>query len=150
MEVSNKRTTVKEAYMRSGESGTALIEFAIVLPLLIIILFGTIEFGLLMFNKQVLTNASREGARYGIVARDPRHSEAEIAAVVEKYCAGQLITFGTENEPVTKTDADSSATFGQDLAVTATYDYDFLLIPGFVPGLPDTVTLSAQTSMRYE
>ena len=131
--------------MRSGESGTALIEFAIVLPLLIIILFGTIEFGLLMFNKQVITNASREGARYGIVARDPRHSEAEIAAVVEKYCAGQLITFGTENEPV-----NSTATFGQDLTVTATYDYDFLLIPGFVPGLPDTITLSAQTSMRYE
>jgi Flp pilus assembly protein TadG len=145
MEVSNKRTTVKEAYMRSGESGTALIEFAIVLPFLITILFGTIEFGLLMFNKQVLTNASREGARYGIVARDPRYSATEIAAVVKERCAGRLITFGTDNDPV-----NSTATFGQDLTVTATYDYDFLLIPGFVPGLPDTITLSAQTSMRYE
>ncbi len=140
---------MRSKYMCSGESGTALIEFAIVLPLLITILFGTIEFGLLMFNKQVLTNASREGARYGIVSTTPRHSETEITTQVNKYCADHLVTFGADKD--VDTDATfSSQTFQEDLTVTVTYNYDFLLIPNFVPGIPNTIPLSAQTIMKYE
>ncbi|MCK5219206.1 pilus assembly protein, partial [bacterium] len=49
--------------MLKNQRGAAAVEFAIVLPLLALILFGTIDFALLFYNKQVLTNASREGAR---------------------------------------------------------------------------------------
>ena len=52
------------------QSGQALVELALVLPLLLILAFGIVEFGLLMYNKAVITNASREGARVGIVAQD--------------------------------------------------------------------------------
>ena len=45
--------------------GASAVEFALVLPLLAVILFGVIEFGLLMFDKQVITNASREGSKTG-------------------------------------------------------------------------------------
>jgi Flp pilus assembly protein TadG len=48
--------------------GASMVEFALVLPILILILFGIIEFGILIYNQQVITNASREGARYGIVS----------------------------------------------------------------------------------
>ena len=48
--------------LRHNQKGAALIEFAIVLPLLLLLVFGAIEFGLLFYNKQVITNASREGA----------------------------------------------------------------------------------------
>ena len=48
------------------------MEFAIIAPLLFIILFGIIEFGILIYNKAMITNASREGARAGIVFSDPR------------------------------------------------------------------------------
>ena len=56
----------------SSQKGASLVEFALVLPLLMLILWGIIEFGLLLYNKQVITNASREGARAGIVAANPR------------------------------------------------------------------------------
>ena len=58
--------------MRYNQKGAAIVEFAIILPLLLLLIFGMIEFSLLMYNKAMITNASREGARRGIVYRvDP-------------------------------------------------------------------------------
>ena len=45
------------------QKGVAAVEFAIVLPFLVLLICGTIEFGLMFYNKQVITNASREGVR---------------------------------------------------------------------------------------
>ena len=66
------------ALRTDDKTGVAVIEFAIILPLLLVIIFGIIEFGLVLFNKQVITNASREGARAGIVARNPRMNPNDI------------------------------------------------------------------------
>ena len=46
--------------------GQGIVEFAIVLPILLLIVFGLIELGRLLFFYTVVNNASREGARYGI------------------------------------------------------------------------------------
>ena len=129
-----------------GERGAAAVEFAIVLPLLVLLLFGAVEFGLLLYNQQVITNASREGARAGIVAQTPRVSDAEISAVVASYCGGNLVTFGTPNGPAT-TVTRSGNTFQSDLAVDVGYDYGFLVLGnlGFGPK-----TLRARTLMKME
>ena len=52
---------------KNNQRGAAAVEFAIVVIIFITLIFAIIEFGLLMFNKQIITNAAREGARYGIV-----------------------------------------------------------------------------------
>jgi hypothetical protein len=57
-----------------GQKGAAAVEFAVVLPLLVLLLFGSIEFGLLLYNQEVITNASREGARAGIARHDSDQS----------------------------------------------------------------------------
>ena len=44
--------------------GAAMVEFAIVAPLLFVLLFGIIEFGVILYDQAVITNASREGARW--------------------------------------------------------------------------------------
>jgi len=49
----------------NSQEGAAMIEFAIILPLLLLFIFGIIEFSLALFNQQVITNAAREGARRG-------------------------------------------------------------------------------------
>jgi Flp pilus assembly protein TadG len=54
---------MKTKMMIRDQNGGAAVEFAIILPLLIALLFGIVEFGLLLYNKQIITNASREGAR---------------------------------------------------------------------------------------
>jgi Flp pilus assembly protein TadG len=136
-----------------NQKGVAAVEFAIVLPVLVLILFGTIEFGLLLFNKQVITNASREGARAGIVAPDAtalRIPFSEIESVVNTYCASNLISFGaTPAAPSTATNPASPTVqnFGDDLTVTVTYPYTFLVLNnlGFAP-----INLTARTVMKYE
>ncbi len=131
--------------------GASAVEFALVLPVLIVFVFGIIEFGLLMYNQQVITNASREGARAGIVQALSRPTLSDIQAVVTNYCANRLVTFGSGGgSPVTTLPNAPCSAFGNNLTVSVTYTYQWLVISHFVPGLGATKTLSAQTVMRCE
>lgn len=132
-----------------SKKGQVIVEFALIFPLLLILIFGIIEFGLLLYNKAVITNASREGARFGIVAKMPRNTQGEIGSVVAKYCDNNLITFGAKALPVVNATAPNS-NFGTDLTVTVGWNFEFLLIPSFLPGISDTVDISAVTVMKYE
>ena len=125
------------------QKGVVAVEFALILPVLILLLFGIVEFSLLLFNKQILTNASREGARFGIIAG---HDIESIRDEVNNYCAGNLISFGSAAAPTT-TVTGAGAAFGNDLTVTVTYDYDFLVLANF--GF-DSVRLTARTVMKME
>lgn len=131
-----------------GQKGAAVIEFAIVLPVLVLLLFGTIEFGLLLYNQQVITNASREGARAGIVAQTPRVTPQAISGVVTNYCGGRLITFGDSATAGPYVSVSSTGTtFGSDLTVLVTYNYNFLVLSNL--GFGQQV-LRGQTVMRLE
>lgn len=130
----------------TSEKGVVAIEMAILLPLLILFLFGSIEFGLLTYNKQIITNASREGARAGIVIQKPKLSANDIISVVESYVEDHLVTFGASNT-ITTSVANAGASFPSDLSVQVRYAYDFLVLSnlGFGP-----VTIEAETVMRME
>jgi len=153
-----------------NRKGTAIVEFAILLPLLLVIIFGTIEFGLLMYNKQVITNASREGARAGIVqvkAPGSRPDKTAIKAVVDKYAVANLVSFATTKQdpethllssvgppPVVDENA-ICASFGNDLIVQVKYTYRFLAFPNLIKLAADgtfsnSIDLIAQTDMRCE
>lgn len=134
------------------QKGVAAIEFAILLPILLVIIFGIIEFSILLYDKQVITNASREGARAGIVVGPVRATFSEIESVVNSYVASNLITFGTPNTPVTTvTPGDlTGMAFGEDLTVLVSYNYEFLVLPNFVASLGGVKTLNAQTVMKME
>ncbi len=124
----------------------AAIEFAIVLPVLVSLLFGSIEFSLLLYNQQIITNASREGARFGIVEGAPRKSEDQIKATVVNYSAGHLVTFGAAI-PLSVEVTGAGGSFGEDLTVRVTYNYGFLYLSnlGFSP-----IDLKSQTVMKME
>lgn len=53
--------------VENGERGQDLAEFAVALPVLLLLLLGIIEFGILVYSYNAISNAAREGARYGIV-----------------------------------------------------------------------------------
>ena len=76
----------------NNQSGTTAVELSIVILLLLTLIFGIIEFSIFLYNKQVLTNASREGARAGVVVRLPRLDNDQIKSVVKAYCQDKLIT----------------------------------------------------------
>lgn len=143
-----------------NQKGTEVLEFAIVSSLLLILVFGIIDFGILLYDKAVITNASREGARAGIVQRyqinnttpptstyDPL-DEDEIRTVVNTYVTNNLITFGGTNTATTSVNpADASgASSGDPRTVTVSYTYSFLA--GIIAG--PSIDLSATTIMRME
>jgi len=78
-----------------SERGAAAVEFALVLPILVMLLFGIIQFGMAFNQKQGLHAAAREGARVGSI---PTTTEREIAARVDAALVGVA---GTANAQTT-------------------------------------------------
>lgn len=132
------------------QKGAAAIEFAIILPLLLMLLFGMIEFGIILYDKAMITNASREGARAGIVFVSGETLEEfnkKISDAVDKYCNGHLITFGEGSTTPNIKAQTTKPVQGTNLTVIVSYRYDYLVLPNFVD---DYIILSAQTTMRME
>ena len=137
----------------NNQNGAAMVEFAIVLPLLLILIFGMIEFSVMFYDKAMLTNATREGARLGILYNSPdRITEAQITQTINGYLQNNLISFDgnadwsylpPDTPLVTCTDSDM-------LTVSITYPYKFLVLPNFITSLAPTLTLGATTTMRCE
>jgi Flp pilus assembly protein TadG len=140
--------------MRS-RSGQAAVEFALVLPLLFVVLFGAVEFGVGMYDKAVLTNASREGARAGIVAMTPRLTDAQIHTVDSTYAQKNMIAFknpgqiSTTVTPIYAT-RNAAGSSGTVMTVVVSYTYNFFLIPKFLTSFMGTITLRGRTVMRLE
>jgi len=122
------------------QKGTALVEFAIVALLFFTLIFGIIEIGFLLFNQQVVTNAGREGARYGIVSRPVINDEpclykickGEIEQKVKDYAEGNIVSFGDKKfsaEASFKSGLTYCEEFKDELTVDVTYRYSFLFLP---------------------
>ena len=85
-----------------NQDGATVVQFAIIAPLLFLLIFGVIEFSLLLFNKHVINNACSEGARAGIVARENRFvagDEVNVINTVNDWIANHLVTFGGTDQP---------------------------------------------------
>ena len=128
---------------RGRRRGAAVLEFAFVAPLLFMVTMGLIEFGRTMMVQQILTNASREGARIGVVGDA---TTDDIIDMIEEYTADAFLS-GVD---VTVTpDPPSSAEFGEPVTVDVSVLFDqvsWLPAPWFLSG----ATLRATTSMRRE
>ena len=142
---------------RSRQRGAELVEFAITALLLFVLLFGIIEFSVALFDKATITNAGREGARTGILFRpDQRDLDAEDAAIreaINNYAADYLISLGGPAEmeiDIERTQNGGSFGVGDELTVTVTYPYQFLIIPGFIAGMGGGINLSSTIVMRAE
>jgi len=127
-----------------NQKGVALVEFAIVLPLLLFLLFGFIEFGVMLYNKQVITNASREGARAAINPV-PKKTQTEVFDIVTEYC-DRLIYFGTKNDINISPSLDPDRNFGDEVTIRVNWQYDFLL-PSII-GLGTSRPIGAETRMK--
>lgn len=160
--------------MLRSESGVSAIEFALIAPLLFVLTFGIIEFGLLLFDKAVLTNASREGARAAIIRNFAVNadntttysplSETEIEDVVTAYANNYLINLGVAgdndltSDDITITYLGSSGgnapEIGGRVTVDVQYTYDFLVFPNLAEliggSFDGTISLVGTTVMRME
>jgi len=135
---------------QTSQSGSVAVEFALVLPLLLIIVFGIVEYSIALYDKTIITNASREAARAGIVLRSPKFSSDEIKKVATDYCTSNLITFGAATSPTVDITSSGGAAFGTPLTVTVAYVYQGLGLGSLLSSLSSPITLSATTIMNNE
>jgi len=143
-------TGLKSRVNVKKQKGAAAVEFALVLPLLLLIIFGTVELGIALYDKAVITNASREGARYGIVLKNPKPTVDDITNTVTNYTSNYLLTFGTQAPPAVDVVQSPTGTFGTPLSVTVSYTYTGLGLGRMLSALTGPITLSATTVMNNE
>ncbi len=121
--------------------GQALVELALALPLLILLLFGTMEFGRIFHSYLVLTNASREGARAGIVGADDTGIRTKVKDV------GASLRLADSQIEITPGQVSRSR--GVPLTIKVDCQVD-LVTPVLNLIIPDPFPLSASTTMRVE
>jgi Flp pilus assembly protein TadG len=122
-----------------GEEGQALVEFALVAPILFLILFGIVQFGIAFKHSIALTDAVRAGARKATVSRTLADPTAATKSAV--------LSAASDLDPA-KVDVTvaSSWTAGANVTVTATYPYDINIL-GIVVASGD---LHSATTERVE
>ena len=127
---------------RKNEKGQSLIEFALVVPLLLLLVIGIAEFGRAWMTQNILTGAAREAVRVAAVPDPPGGVSAATARANQILTSAGITT-------ATVSVVDAPANFG---AVTVTVNYNFpVVIAGFIPGLSSsTFPLSSTTTMRRE
>lgn len=138
------------AIRRQAQQGAAAVEFALVLPILLLVFFGMVELSLALYDKAIITNASREGARAGIVLSSPKMTDAQIRAVVLNYTNGSLISLGTTTAPTVTVSQSSPASFPNPLRVTVSYTYKGLGVGTLLGALGSPIVLTSSTSMVNE
>ena len=119
------------------------MEFAIIAPIFFLLVFGMIEFGRMVMVQQILTNASREGARKAVL---DGVSNSDVEDTVEDYLTNASIAGATVT---VTTQAPTPPDIAESRIVTVTIPFSqvsWLPAPIFLSGK----TLSASTSMRRE
>lgn len=141
--------------MRCGKQrGSAAVEFAIVLPLLVVLVFGMVEFSLIMYDLAIITNASRVGARYGALFQPTRPA---CSAIQSNIGTLNLITFSSTPTTPTITCPALCVNQGDPVTVNVSYTYRYLfypIVPKLLTGSSATTALTriltASTTMRCE
>jgi Flp pilus assembly protein TadG len=146
--------------------GAAAVEFAIILPILIFIIFGGMDLGHMFYIEHLATNASREGARYGVKYKiNPSTQKPYVPSAftpsIENYVLSAAPTglgyAGLLGSDATVTPGGTGYTgglSGQILTVTVTAQKHWWVLSsfnfyGWLP-LTNPQTLTATTAMTLE
>jgi len=127
-----------------SEKGQAMVEFALVLPILILLLCAIMDFGWIFFQKILVTNAAREAARYSAV-----HLYDDGTVNAADTTAARTVALGSSS---VLPDALTASLTVSDGAVTVTVTSPAAVITGLTSSFfgGSTVNLTASSTMRYE
>ena len=141
--------------LRREEHGVALVEFALVAPLLLVILFAMLDFGR-TFNYWIdATHLANEGARWAVVNKNPASSGSLQQYIQQQADTDELRNGGSSSVPsalqVCISFPSGSSTVGNPVEVTASVTYNWLpfLSSQALGGLTST-TVSSSSTMRLE
>ncbi|MDA1054046.1 MAG: TadE/TadG family type IV pilus assembly protein [Planctomycetota bacterium] len=126
------------------QRGAAAVEFAVVAPIFVLLLFGMVEYGRMVMVQQMLTNATREGARRAVLDGT---TVTNVKTTVQDYLSSGNITVN-DNE-ITVTPDPAAASFGDPVTVSLSVPFSrvsWLPAPMFL----GNASMSATSVMRRE
>ncbi len=126
---------------RRPARGQALVEFALILPVILLLVVGILEFARAWNLHQVMTDAAREGARRAVLA-DPIIDRDSVKAAMWRH----LATFGYDPQYATMTitpDANFKET-GENITIGLSLPYKFAILPN------KSLTMKSIFTMRNE
>ncbi len=144
----SRRSAPPARFRRGDESGAALVEFALVVGLFVFILYGLISFGMILAQKQKITNAAAEAARSAVgESSDLNAINVATARVTKLLGAPGSYKIGPDPAGKPTVTACTAPAVGSCITVTITYDYKNHPIVPPAPGLglvtPNTFSSTA-------
>ena len=134
-----------------SERGSQLIEFALVLPLLLLVVLGIMDFGLLFQRYEAVTNAAREGARVAVLVGYP---DSDVQFRAQQYLTDAGLTATPPTPVVFSNIVNIGGNCMQVKGVTVFYpnEYQFLggIMAYFGGGSFGSKMISATARMRFE
>jgi Flp pilus assembly protein TadG len=137
------------------DQGAAAVEMVLVIPVFLVLIAGVVDFGYVFYTKQIMTAASREGARYGT----KYHTNASGGHILPNALSPSITNYITSNyssllpSAPTVTPSGSgytSGVAGDDLKVEVSLTYNWLMVGTFIPGLGSSINLNTSTTMKVE
>ncbi len=125
-----------------GERGQAVVEFALLAPILIVLVMGVLDMARAYSVLQVVTNAAREGARQGIL---PSSTDALVTTTVDTF----LTAAGQSGCTTTGVNVGAAAIAGDSTVVTVSCNFT-ALTGTLIPGWGGTFALAQTATMRHE
>ena len=133
---------------RNGEKGQNLVEFAMVVPIFLILVFSIVDFGMGFHAWITVTNAAREGARIGAVGANFDDIRTRVATT-----SNGLLNPTEEDIRVRYVDLDNNGKIDRGDSVVVESDYEYQLITplkAFLGVAFDSINFSSCTDMRLE
>lgn len=137
---------------RQTEAGQALVEFTMILPIFLVLMFGLVDFGRAFYTWLLVTNAAREGARVAAVQAD---TSAVDARIYDSFCSSYPSDCSLDPAKLAITRDNIQGARGSAVSIDLTYDFEFVTPLGGmlrILGGSDLAapTISAHSSMRLE
>jgi Flp pilus assembly protein TadG len=137
-----------------GERGVAVVEFAVVLPLLLLIVLGIMDFGRAMNYKNAATQLANEAARFLTVNRDPVTGAPPTCGALKSYLKTQADTTELstmlQNGTLAISFPSGGANIGDPVRVTVTTTFGLLPFTQNQAGLLPTIPMTGRATMRLE
>jgi Flp pilus assembly protein TadG len=134
-----------------SEKGQAMVEFALVLPILLLLILGIIDFGRILYTKNALTALSQEAARHASI-----YYASEDDYALKQYVINNIGTLNSSNltgDTITFTDSTGviSRNSGSDVKVTLTYSMYYITpIVNLIPGMQNPFNITSSATYRAE
>lgn len=135
------------------ERGAVAVEFALVVPILLVLFFGIVNVGIVLAQQLSLSNSARQAARFAVVDVEGRicgeiENEARSAAeTIGMEATDPSYVLGGATGTCERPCADSVAT--TDITVTLTY-YSEFVVPMPIPGVPSGMNIEGEGIFRCE